>query len=244
MRGIILAGGLGTRLNPLTYCTNKHLIPVGKLPMIEYPLNTLKRIGVESISVVTGGEHFQEIAGYLSRAHPEIPFSFHYQKDPGGIAQALQVPSPFFGDDKFAVILGDNIFEDDFSGCARDFENSEYGAMIFLSEVDSPERFGVVDVQDGRIRDIVEKPSDPPSNLAVTGLYFYDSSVFRKILTLKPSARGELEITDVNRMYLEEGSLRYVVVEGFWHDAGTHDSRRVCEAFVSGGLEESIFKQL
>jgi len=244
MKGVILAGGKGTRMMPLTAVTNKHLIPVGKLPMIEYPLFTLGRLGVSSISVVTGGEHFQNISAYLSGMHQEINFSYHDQREAGGIAQALSLTEPYLGNKRIAVILGDNIFEGDFSECAKKFEDSDFGAMLFLKEVGDPERFGVAELGDGRVVGIEEKPSSPKSNFAVTGLYFYDATVFDKIRKLRPSGRGELEITDVNNQYVEEGELGYQIVEGFWSDAGTHESRNHCEQFVRGGLEQEVWQTL
>jgi len=244
MRGLILAGGKGTRLYPLTAVTNKHLVPVGNLPMIEYPLYTLAWMTLGSLSIVTGGENFKEIASYISMAHPELNPSFHYQKQAGGISQAIQVAEPFLKGSKVAVILGDNVFEDDFASAAQEFETSGLGAMLFLKPVSDPQRFGVVELADGRIVNIVEKPNVPKSNLAVTGLYFYDETVFDKIARLKPSARGELEVTDLNNAYLQEGKLGYRIIPGFWSDAGTYPSRRVCQEFVGRGLENRVLASL
>ncbi|MBU2562541.1 MAG: NTP transferase domain-containing protein [Nanoarchaeota archaeon] len=240
MKGVILAGGKGTRLFPLTAVTNKHLISVGNLPMIEYPLCTLRRLNPESISVVTGGEHFQDIARYLGEMHPEINFSYHYQKEAGGIAQALSFVGSFVKPKKIAVVLGDNIFENDFQKAAIEFEKSGLGAMLFLKQVNDPERFGVAEIKKGRIVFIEEKPKRPKSNLAVTGLYFYDSSVFDKIKRLKPSKRGELEISHVNQMYIDEGRMDFCIVKGYWSDAGTIVSRMACEKFVKRGLERQV----
>lgn len=244
MRGVILAGGQGSRLYPLTAVTNKHLTSVGNLPMLEYPLHTLSSLNLDSISIVTGGEHFRDLAGYLVGVHPEHNFSFHYQKTAGGIAQALQVPGAFLGGNKLAVILGDNVFEEDFSQAAAQFMNSNYGAMLFLKKVHDPQRFGVAEVSGTRIVSIEEKPKEPKSDLAVTGLYFFDETVFEKIAKLKPSARGELEVTDLNNLYLAEGRLTYALVNGFWSDAGTCSSRRVCEDFVRKGLENKVIGSL
>lgn len=244
MRGLILAGGLGTRLYPLTTAMNKHLVPIGNLPMIEYPLYTLRKLGVHSVSVVTGGEYFQDVAAYLARTHEDMNFSFHYQPKASGIAQAIQVTRPFLEGEPLAVILGDNIFEDDFSSVARVFENTSQGAMIFLKPVEDPERFGVAEPLDDRIISIEEKPKNPKSNLAVTGLYFFDRTVFEKIATLKPSARGELEVTDLNNLYLAQGNLAYHKVKGFWSDAGTYPSRRVCEEFILEGHEGTVINGL
>jgi len=232
MKGVILAGGKGTRLWPLTAVTNKHLVSVGDLPMIEYPLYTLRSLGVDSVSVVTGGEHFQSIASYLGFLHPEINFSYHYQPKAGGIAQALSLVDGFVSGEKIAVILGDNIFEEDFKGAKEKFESSDLGSMMFLKGVDNPCRFGVAEILDGRIVKIDEKPLFPKSNYAVTGLYFYDSSIFDKIRKLIPSIRGEYEISDVNNMYIPEGKAGFQIVDGFWSDAGTFESRRVCEEFL------------
>lgn len=244
MRGVILAGGHGSRLYPLTAVTNKHLTPIGNLPMIEYPLHTFGSLNLVSISIVTGGEHFKDIAGYLVGVHPEHNFSFHYQKTAGGIAQALQVPGAFLKGNKLAVILGDNIFEDDFAEAAKSFENSDYGAMLFLKRVIDPERFGVAEVSGDNIVSIEEKPKSPKSDLAVTGLYFFDDTVFEKIAKLRPSSRGELEVTDLNNLYLAEGRLTYALVDGFWSDSGTCSSRRVCEDFVRKGLEKRVMGSL
>ncbi len=244
MKGIILAGGKGTRLWPLTAVTNKHLVPVGKLPMIEYPLFTLKNIGVDAMSIVAGGEHFQAIAQYFADLHKELNFSYHYQAEAGGIAQALLLTEKFVGKEKIAVILGDNIFGEAFSVAAQTLQSLDSGAMLFLKEVPDPQRFGVAEIKDNRVVSIEEKPKKPKSNLAVTGLYFYDATVFQKIKTLQPSVRGEFEITDVNNLYLNEGKLNYHIVSGFWSDAGTHESRGRCEEYVKKGLEEKILKTI
>jgi len=240
MKGVILAGGKGTRLFPLTAVTNKHLVPVGNLPMIEYPLFTLKKMGIDDISIVTGGEHFQSIAGYLANMHPEINFSYHYQQKAGGIAQALLMAEPSSKNQKIAVILGDNLFEEDFYRSAQSFENEEAGTRLFLKAVENPQRFGVAEVEGYNIVSIEEKPKKPKSNLAVTGLYFYDEDVFDRIRTLKPSARGEIEITDVNNLYVEEKKAKYSVLNWFWSDAGTIESRKRCGDFVSKGLEDAV----
>lgn len=244
MKGVILAGGKGTRLFPMTSVTNKHLVPVGNLPMIEYPLHTLLKMGINDICVVTGGEHFQNIAAYLSQMHPNINFSYHYQREAGGIAQALYLVAPSIGNEKTAVILGDNIFEGNFSAAAERFKHSTLGSMVFLKEVPDPERFGVPVIEDGKIVSTAEKPKFPPSNFAITGLYFYDSTVFDKISNLKPSARGEYEITDVINRYIHEGRLNHHILDGFWSDAGTIESREKCSEFVSRGLESEILKSL
>jgi len=244
MKGVILAGGKGTRLFPMTSVTNKHLVPVGNLPMIEYPLHTLLKMGINDICVVTGGEHFQDIAAYLSHMHPNLNFSYHYQREAGGIAQALYLVAPSVGNEKMAVILGDNVFNGDFSEPAERFKHSNLGSMVFLKEVQDPQRFGVPLIEDGKIVNTVEKPKSPPSNFAITGLYFYDSTVFDKISNLKPSARGEYEITDVINKYITEGGLNHHIIDGFWSDAGTIESRKKCSEFVNIGLEKEILKSL
>ena len=232
MKGIILAGGFGTRLGKLTSVLNKHLVAVGSLPMIEYPLATLKKLGIEEIIVVTGAEHVGTIVQYLTKEHPEIDFTYKVQKEAGGIAQALSLTENVCHNCKIAVILGDNFFEDDFSKAAKEFEESQGGAMLFLKEVTDPQRFGVAEVQGDKIVSIEEKPKLPKSSLAVTGLYFYDSSVFDKIRTLKPSARGEYEITDVNQMYVNEQKCSFKILKGFWSDMGVHLSRKKCEDYI------------
>lgn len=244
MKGVVLAGGKGTRLYPLTAVTNKHLIPVGNIPMIEYPLHTLRKLNLDSISIVTGGEHFQDIAKYLGTLHKKISFSYHYQSEAGGIAQALSLAEKFVRDEKIAVILGDNVFEENFSEIAKKFEESNLGAMVFLKTVNDPSRFGVANLVDGKINHIEEKPKEPKSNLAVTGLYFYDSTVFDKIKTLRPSARGEFEITDVNNLYLKEGKLGFHILNGFWSDAGTFESRKLCGDFVKVKHEQNVLDSL
>lgn len=250
MKGVILAGGKGTRLYPLTAVINKHLVPIGNLPMIEYPLYTLRQIGINSIDIVTGGEHFQDIAKYLTEMHPDVDFIYHAQKKAGGIAQALSLVESSVKGSEIAVILGDNIFSGNFQRIPRKMG----GATLFLKEVPDPERYGVAEInrdriivpglKNGEIISIEEKPKKPKSNLAVTGLYLYDPSVFEKIARLKPSGRGEFEITDVNNQYLQEGNLRFVILDDFWSDAGTIESRRRCEEFVMQDLERRVIKSL
>ena len=244
MKGIILAGGKGIRLWPITAAINKHLVPVGNLPMIEYPLATLDQIGVDSVSIVTGGEHFQDVGRYLAEVHPNMNFSYHAQRQAGGIAQALSLTEQFVKDGKVAVILGDNVFEQNFWEASNYFQNSTRGAMVFLKQVPDPQRFGVAEIQGGKIIGIEEKPKNPKSDLAVTGLYFYDSTVFDKIRTLKTSERGELEVTDLNNAYLRQGNLGYHILEGFWSDAGTYESRRFCEDFVKLWHEKKVLDDM
>ena len=226
MKGIILAGGLGTRLYPLTWATNKHLLPVFDQPMIFYPINTLLKAGVKEILVVTGGPHAGHFLQVLKNGK-ELGLKhleYAYQEGEGGIAAALSLAEDFADGGAVAVVLGDNTTDADISPAVENFQE---GATVFLKEVPDPERFGVPvfskkDPQ--KIIRIEEKPAKPQSNFAVTGLYLYDNEVFKIIKTLKPSARGELEITDVNNCYLEKGKLNWFELEGFWSDAGTFES--------------------
>lgn len=222
MKGVILAGGLGTRLQPLTKITNKHLLPVYAKPMIYYPLECLVAAGVTDIMIVTGGnsagdfirllENGEEFG--LSRLH------YAYQKGEGGIAEALGLAREFAAADKVCVVLGDNILERTIRPAAQAFEKQADGAKVFLKEVPNPEAYGIAEVEGGRITGIVEKPAHPASKLAVIGVYMYPPDVFDVIGRLEPSARGELEITDVNNHYVEAGTLGFEVVEGWWADAG------------------------
>ncbi|MFC1747770.1 sugar phosphate nucleotidyltransferase [Pseudomonadota bacterium] len=224
MKGIILAGGNGRRLDPLTAVTNKHLLAIYNQPMIFYPLKTLINSGIKDIFVVTGKAHadrFMQLLGPESEF--DANFSFGIQDDAGGIAQALSLAKDHVGSDNSAVILGDNIFEDNFSPEVKEFEEQK-GARIFLKKVEDPERFGVAEVEDEKVLNIEEKPAQPKSSLAVTGLYMYDSDVFDIIGSLKPSDRGELEITDVNNHYIGRGEMKACTVKGDWTDAGTFES--------------------
>jgi glucose-1-phosphate thymidylyltransferase len=224
MKGVILAGGFGTRLRPLTLITNKHLLPVYDKPMILYPLETLRTAGIDDVMIVCGKEHAGHFMSFLgSGKEYGVKLSYASQNGAGGIADALSLAEDFAGGDKIAVILGDNIFEDDFSVDLKKFE-SESGAKVFLKEVSDPHRFGVAEIADGAIISIEEKPKDPRSNFATVGLYLYNADVFEKIRKLIPSARGELEITDVHNMYIKERALSYGEINGFWSDAGTFDS--------------------
>jgi len=225
MKGIILAGGTGTRLLPLTRVTNKHLLPIGKYPMIFYPIYKLKQAGIYEILVVTGREHMGDVIELLGSGRDfGVEFTYKVQDEAGGIAQALGLARHFVGNDRCVVILGDNIFEDDITPYVKNFERQERGAKILLKEVPDPHRFGVPEIRDGKIISIEEKPKNPKSNFAVTGIYMYDSEVFDIIKTLKPSERGELEITDVNNTYLKRGTLTYDILKGWWTDAGTPES--------------------
>lgn len=224
MKGIILAGGLGTRLHPLTLITNKHLLPVYDKPMILYPLETLKKAGLLEIMIVCGKEHGGHFMNFLGSGKDlGVKLSYALQHGSGGIAEALSLAEDFVDGEKIAVILGDNIFEDDFSSEVAKFQN-EKGAKVFVKEVSDPQRFGVAEIKNGKIIDIQEKPKEPKSNLVTVGFYLYNNDVFSKIKNLKPSARGEFEITDAHNMYVKEGAMTYGIVNGFWSDAGTFDS--------------------
>lgn len=226
MKGIVLAGGKGTRLFPLTKVTNKHLLPVYDRPMIYYPIQTLIDAGIRDIMIVTGGNYAGDFLQLLANGKDFGLTRLHYtyQEGEGGIADALKLAEHFAEGDKICVILGDNIIEKDIAHAAAEFNLQPAGAKILLKEVEDAERFGVAEIRDGRIVGIEEKPKQPKSNLAVTGIYFYDATVFDKIRTLKPSGRGELEITDVNNAYIAENTLTYSVLEGWWTDAGTFGS--------------------
>lgn len=220
MKGIILAGGTGSRLMPLTKVTNKHLLPVYNKPMIYYPLQTLIDAGIKEILIVSGPGHAGHFVNLLGSGKEfGVKLSYEVQDEAGGIAQALGLAEDFADEENIAVILGDNIYEDKFN-----FSDFKFGAVNFLKEVPDVQRFGVAEIKDGNIVSIEEKPKHPKSNYAITGLYLYDNEVFKIIKTLKPSARGELEITDVNNYYVKKGKMTAKFVEGFWSDAGTFKS--------------------
>ncbi len=224
MKGVILAGGLGTRLRPLTLITNKHLLPVYDKPMILYPLETLKRSGISDIMIVCGKENAGDFMNFLgSGKEYGVKLSYALQHGAGGIAEALSLAEDFTKDDKLGVILGDNIFEEDFLKSIKRFETLT-GAMVFLKKVPDPQRFGVAEIDGDKIRFIDEKPKNPKSDMVTVGFYLYDPDVFDKIRQLAPSKRGELEITDVHNMYIAESKLFHDSVNGAWHDAGTIDS--------------------
>lgn len=224
MRGIVLAGGNGTRLRPLTQIANKHLLPIYNQPMIMYPLNTLKHLGISDILIVSGGENIGTFAEFLEDGHNfGVNLTYKVQIAAGGIAQALSLAEDFANGEDIAVILGDNIFEDALLELPKDSEAGE--AILFCKDVPDPERFGVANFgEDGKILSIEEKPKQPKSNWAVTGLYIYPPEVFNIIPFLKPSSRGELEITDVNNYFVQEGKCRAMLYGGSWNDAGTFDS--------------------
>jgi glucose-1-phosphate thymidylyltransferase len=226
MKGVILAGGLGTRLMPLTRITNKHLLPVFDRPMIYYPLQTLINAGITDILLVTGGPHAGDFLRLLGdgRQFELTHLNYTYQEGEGGIAAALSLAEHFADGEKICVILGDNLIEGSIAPAVERFRRQARGARIVLKEVPDAERFGVAVVSNGRVVGIEEKPKRPKSPYAVTGVYLYDARVFEVVRTLKPSARGELEITDVNNWYLARGELMCELLDGWWTDAGTFDS--------------------
>lgn len=223
MKGVVLAGGLGTRLHPLTRVVNKHLLPVYNQPMIFYPLQALVNAGIREILLVTGGQGAGDFLRLLSNGKDFglQHINYTYQEGEGGIADALRLAEHFVDGDPLCVILGDNIIENNICDAVTGFRG---GAHILLKEVPDPQRFGCPEIVDGRIVRIEEKPRHPKSSYAVTGVYLFDATLFDKIRTLKPSARGELEITDVNNLYLQEGRLSYSILQGWWTDAGTFES--------------------
>lgn len=223
MKGIVLAGGLGTRLLPMTRVTNKHLLPVYDRPMIYYPLQQLVHAGVRDILVVTGGEHAGDFLKLLRNGQDFglEHLRYAYQEGEGGIADALGLAEFFAAGEPVVVVLGDNLFQDSLAPVIDAFRRDPTGAQLLLKSVADPERFGVATVEGDRVVRIVEKPTEPETSLAVTGCYLYDARVFEIVRTLEPSARGELEITDVNNRYLEWGALRHHELSGWWTDAGT-----------------------
>lgn len=226
MKGVVLAGGLGTRLYPLTHATNKHLLPVFDQPMVFYPIQALVKAGIKEILVVVGGPHAGHFIQVLRNGKDlEVEhLEFAYQEKEGGIAEALSLAEDFADGGNLTVILGDNTTDADIS---KEVESFKSGAMVFLKKVFDPERFGIAffDKKDkGKIEKIIEKPKNPTSNWAVTGLYIYDNKVFDYIRRIKPSSRGELEITDVNNFYIETRAMRWAELKGFWSDAGTFKS--------------------
>ena len=222
MKGVVLAGGLGTRLEPLTRITNKHLLPIYDRPMVYFPLQTLVEAGITEIMVVTGGNHAGEFLRLLGNGSEFglRHLSYAYQRGEGGIAEALGLAEDFADGDKLVVILGDNILGGSIRASVERFRAQPAGARLLLKEVEDPWRFGVAEVRDGKIVGIEEKPAQPKSRLIVTGVYGYDGQVFDMIRMLKPSSRGELELTDENNAYLRRGQLVYDVLEGWWTDAG------------------------
>jgi glucose-1-phosphate thymidylyltransferase len=228
MKGVVLAGGLGSRLYPLTRVVNKHLLPVYNQPMVFYPLQALVNAGIREILVVTGGQGAGDFLRLLSNGKDFglKHLNYAYQEGEGGIADALRLAEHFVDGDLMCVVLGDNIIENNICAPVESFRRHGEGAHIILKEVSDPERFGCPEIEDGRILRIHEKPQQPRSKYAVTGIYMFDSTIFDKIRRLRPSARGELEVTDVNNMYLDEGRLSFSILDGWWTDAGTFESLR------------------
>jgi glucose-1-phosphate thymidylyltransferase len=226
MKGVILAGGSGTRLHPLTRITNKHLLPIHDRPMVAYAIEALVNAGITELMLVTGGTHAGEFLRLLGNGHEYgiDRLSYSYQEQAGGIAEALGLVERFVGGERVVVMLADNVIEASLAPFVEAFEKQERGARILLSKVGDPQHLrhlGVPELNDdGTVRRILEKPEQPPSPYAVTGIYFYDADVFSVIPTLEPSGRGELEITDVNNWYVDQGTMRYDILERFWGDAG------------------------
>ena len=235
MKGVVLAGGLGSRLFPLTKITNKHLLPVYDRPMIYYPIQTLIDAGIEDIMIVTGGNFAGDFLQLLGNGKDFglNHLSYAYQQGEGGIAEALSLAEHFAEGGPICVVLGDNIIEKDIKSAADDYRSQKDGAKILLKKVPDPQRFGVPEINGDRIIRIEEKPKDPKSDFAVIGVYFYDNTVFDVIKTLKPSDRGELEITDVNNHYIEKGNMTWSELDGWWTDAGTFESLRLAGNLVA-----------
>lgn len=228
-KAILLCGGRGVRLLPMTRSGNKHLIRIFNQPIIESPITSIQTTGIKDVLVITGVEHAGSIVSYLGNGSSYgLNFSYRYQENAGGIAEALALAESFVGNDNCFVILGDNVFDYNFKPAIDTFKS---GAKVFLKRVKDPTRFGVAELGVGKIKSIEEKPSEPKSNLAVTGAYIFDSTLFDKIRKCSYSARGELEITDVNNLYIEEDKMTYEPIDGFWSDAGTIESIHICEQY-------------
>lgn len=235
MKGVVLAGGLGSRLHPLTKITNKHLLPIYNQPMIYYPIQTLINAGIDDIMIVTGGNyagHFLQLLGN-GKDFGLKHLNYTYQQGEGGIADALSLVEHFADNSPICVVLGDNIIEGNVAQAAQDFSKQGRGAKILLKEVHDPQRFGVPELDGDKVLQIEEKPKNPKSNYAVIGIYFFDNTVFNIIKTLKPSERGELEITDVNNHYINRGEMSWSEIEGWWTDAGTFESLRHASNLVA-----------
>lgn len=226
IRGVILAGGLGKRLDPLTKVTNKHLLPIYNKPMIYYPIQILAQAGIRDILLVTGGNSAGDFLRLLGDGEElGVNLSYNYQRGEGGIAQALSLAANFaHNHSKIAVVLGDNIVEKSIKKYVAHFRQQKQGARLLLKEVDDPQRFGVAEIKNKRLIGIEEKPKKPKSNYIVTGIYMYDQQIFDFIKTLKPSRRGELEITDVNNIYIKKGLMEFDILDGWWSDSGTFSS--------------------
>jgi len=244
MKGVVLAGGTGSRLYPLTKITNKHLLPVYDKPMVYYPIQTLVDAGIRDVLVVTGGRNSGDFLRLLANGKEFglKHIDYTYQEGEGGIAEALALAEHFAEDEKICVVLGDNIIEGSIASAVNEFQQQERGARILLKKVPDAERFGVAEIQGDRIVGIEEKPSRPKSSYAVTGIYMFDHTVFEKTRHLEPSARGELEITDVNNAYIREGTMTFSYLEGWWTDAGTFDSLMRAANMVKESREAKLKK--
>lgn len=243
MKGIILAGGIGSRLAPLTRVTNKHLLPVYDRPMVFFPIQTLVNAGITDILLVTGGQNAGDFLRLLGNGKDFglQHINYTYQQGEGGIADALRLAEYFAAGEKICVVLGDNIIETNIIAACAQFRKQERGAHILLKEVADPQRFGVPVFESGRIVRIEEKPKEPKSAYAVVGIYMYDATVFDRIRKLQPSARGEFEITDVNNQFLDDGTLTYSMLDGWWTDAGTFDSLLRATNLVAQGGANKVF---
>lgn len=248
LKGVVLAGGTGSRLYPLTKVTNKHLLPVGRYPMIFHPLMRMRRAGIKEVAIVTSPEHMGEVVNLLGSGRAfGLDLTYRVQDEPGGIAQAIGLCETFVGVDPFLVILGDNIVATDLAGEVASYRQQLAqrggGARVLLKEVPDPERYGVPRIEDGRIVEILEKPAEPPSHYSVTGIYFYDPDVFEIIRGLEPSRRGEYEVSDVSNVYIGRAQLSHGILEGWWGDAGTmegwHEANRLAHDLVYEELERS-----
>ena len=239
MKGVILAGGTGSRLYPVTRVINKHLLPVYDKPMIYYPIETMQKAGIKDILIILGGNSVGELVELLGDgSNFGVNISYRYQKEAGGIAQALALAEDFVGNDNVMVILGDNIVVEDLKGPIRDFELSNSKAGIFLKEITRPRSYGIAEVEGSRVVSIVEKPDIPKSNLAVTGVYLYKPDVFQMIRAIEPSERGELEITDVNNLFIEQDSLMAFYLQDIWIDAGKFESLYQASTYEKGVSSE------
>ena len=239
MRGIVLAGGAGTRLHPLTRVTSKQLLPVYNKPIIYYPVETLIKSGIREILIIVAPDHAGDFVRLLGSGKEfGCRFSYEVQEKPNGLAEAFLIGENFIDNENVALILGDNLFEDTFVDPVRNFQS---GALVFASKVPDPERFGVVEFdQQNKVLSIIEKPKEPKSEYAVTGLYVYDNTVVQKAKSLQPSARGELEITDLNNVYLREGTLEVAFVEGEWLDTGTFEALYQATTFIRNKVHQQL----
>lgn len=239
MKGVIIAGGTGSRLMPLTKVVNKNILAIYDKPLIYYPILTLRDAGIEDILIISGRGHAGQYLDLLGSGQElGAHISYEIQEVPGGIAQAIALARRFCDGERFVALLGDNILEDRLGPAVREFEAQKTGAKVMLKQVADPERFGVARIEDGRIVEILEKPSDPPSNLIVTGTYMYDERAFELIGSIKPSARGELEVTDLNNCYVREGCMTFAELQGEWIDAGTFDSLLYANNYVANNIDK------